>query len=60
MMSPQFIDHAFIYFNERRIVIQDDEGYDETVRFHFDEEGTFAFQDSVGGTDTGENAVYQG
>jgi len=43
MMSPQFINHAFIYFNERRIVIQDDEGYDETVKFHFDEEGAEGF-----------------
>ena len=30
MMSPTFIDHAYFYFNERRIVVADDEGYDET------------------------------
>ena len=43
MMSSNFIDHAYLYFNERRITITDEEGYDETVQFEWSEDGAEGF-----------------
>lgn len=47
MLSNHFIDHAFIYFNQRRITVQDEEGYDETVQFEWTEDGAEGFQTVV-------------
>ena len=43
----QFVDHAFFHFNDRRIVIQDEDGYTETVQFEFSEDGAEGFQSIV-------------
>ena len=43
-IEPRFIAHAYFHFPERRIVVQDDEGYDETVQFTFDTDGAESFQ----------------
>ena len=43
----EYISHAFFHFNDRRIVIQDDEGYSETVQFQFNEDGAEGFQTIV-------------
>ena len=48
MISPSFIDHAYFYFAERKITVADDEGYDETVHFQFDEDGAEGFAQIVG------------
>ena len=42
--EPRFIAHAYFHFPERRIVVQDDEGYDETVQFDFTTDGAESFQ----------------
>lgn len=41
--EQRYIDHAYFYITQRRIVVQDDEGYDETVQFTFDEDGRLGF-----------------
>lgn len=43
----RYVDHAYFYFSQRRIVVVDDEGYDEEVRFRFDEDGCEGFHDMV-------------
>jgi len=47
MMSPNFIDHAYFYFSERRVTVSDDEGYDETVQFEWTEDGAEGFAQIV-------------
>jgi len=46
-MSPNFIDHAYFYFSERKITVADDDGYDETVQFQFDADGAEGFAQIV-------------
>ena len=43
MMSPNFINHAYIHFNERKIVVEDDCGYQESVQFEWNEDGAEGF-----------------
>ena len=47
MMSPNFIDHAYFNFSERKITVADDEGYDETVQFEFTSDGAEGFAQIV-------------
>jgi hypothetical protein len=42
-----YLDHVFFHFTERRIVIVDNEGYDEEVKFRWDEEGAEGFAETV-------------
>jgi len=45
--DTRYVDHAYFYFAQRRIVVVDDEGYDEEVRFRFDEDGCEGFHGMV-------------
>ena len=47
MMSPNFIDHAYFYFSERKITVADDDGYDETVQFEFTTDGAEGYAQVV-------------
>jgi len=42
-----YVDHVFMHFPQRRIVVVDNEGYDEEVKFRWDEEGAEGFADTV-------------
>lgn len=42
-----YVDHVFLHFTQRRIVIVDNEGYDEEVKFQWNEEGAEGFYETV-------------
>ena len=42
-----YVEHAFIHVAKRRVVLRDEEGYTEEVRFNFDEEGMGSFADTI-------------
>jgi len=42
-----YVEHAFIHVAKRRVVLRDEEGYTEEVRFNFDEEGMSSFEDTI-------------
>ena len=42
-----YVEHAFIHVPKRRVVLRDEEGYTEEVRFNFDEEGMGSFEDTI-------------
>ena len=47
MQTETFLEHIWVYVNQRRVVIMDNEGYEETVKFRWDEEGAEGFQETI-------------
>ncbi|UNH61177.1 hypothetical protein SSZBM1_60 [Synechococcus phage S-SZBM1] len=46
-MEATYVDHVIFHFTERRIVVVDNEGYDEEVKFKWDKEGAEGFVETV-------------
>ena len=42
-----YVEHAFIHMSTIRVILRDEEGYTEEVRFNFDEEGMGSFEDTI-------------
>tara|TARA_B100000945_G_scaffold313177_1_gene308806 strand:+ start:4123 stop:4317 length:195 start_codon:yes stop_codon:yes gene_type:complete len=42
-----YVEHAFIHMSTRKVILRDEEGYTEEVRFNFDEEGMGSFEDTI-------------
>ncbi len=42
-----YLAHIFINFSKRSVKLMDDEGYEQTVEFKFDEEGSEGFAETI-------------
>jgi len=42
-----YLEHVWINVSKREVKIMDNEGYDETIRFKFDEEGSEGFAETL-------------
>ena len=46
-MQDTSVEHIFINFSKRSVKIVDDEGYDKTVTWKWDDEGSEGFAETV-------------
>lgn len=46
-MSNTTLAHVFVNFSKRSMQIVDDEGYEKTVEWKFDSEGTEGFSETI-------------
>ena len=42
-----YLQHVFVNLSKRQVIMLDDEGYDETVCWKFDEEGAEGFSETL-------------
>ena len=47
MSNETTLEHVWFYVPQRRLVIQDSEGYQEEIQWKFDEEGAEGFLESI-------------
>ncbi|AIX35139.1 hypothetical protein Syn7803US61_15 [Synechococcus phage ACG-2014d] len=46
-MEDIYLQHVFVNMSKRQVTLIDDEGYDETVTWKFDEEGAEGFYETL-------------
>ena len=54
-----YLAQIFINFSKRSIKLLDNEGYEQTVEFKFDEEGAEGFAETIGAHKKNETFVYK-
>lgn len=47
MSNDALLQHCWIHVSQRRIVLQDDEGYQEEIQWKFDSEGSEGFSETI-------------